>query len=103
MFGPGVHIHGGNHKTSEIGVYMDEVRKEKGTDGKIVIEDDVWVGSNAIILHGVKIGRGAVIGAGSIVTKSVPPYAIAVGNPAKIIKRRFTDEECIEHEKALKK
>lgn len=101
MFGPGVHIHGGNHKTSEIGVYMDEVKKEKGSDGKVVIEDDVWVGSNAIILHSVKIGRGAVIGAGSVVTKDVEPYAVIVGYSAKKIKNRFSDEEIVIHERQL--
>jgi acetyltransferase-like isoleucine patch superfamily enzyme len=49
----------------------------------IVIEDDVWIGFNAIILKGVKIGRGAIIGAAAVITKDVPPYAIMVGNPAR--------------------
>ena len=56
---------------------------------KIVIENDVWIGSNVIILGGVTIGNGAVIGAGSVVTKDVSPYTIAGGNPAKAIKTRF--------------
>ena len=64
-----------------------------------VIEDDVWIGSNSVILSGVKIGRGAVIGAGSIVTKNVPKYAIVAGNPAKVIKMRFNDEEISKLEK----
>lgn len=51
----------------------------------IIIEDDVFVGARAIILKGVNLGKGAVIGAGSVVTKDIPPYAIAAGNPAKII------------------
>ena len=54
----------------------------------IMIAKDVWVGANSIILPGVTIGEGAVIGAGSIVTKNIPKYAIAVGNPAKVIKYR---------------
>ncbi len=54
--------------------------------------NDVWVGANSVILRGVNIGDGVVIGAGSIVTKSVPPYAIVVGNPAKIIKFRFSED-----------
>ena len=54
----------------------------------------VWCGYGAIILKGVKIGNGAVIGAGSIVTKDVPAYAIAVGNPARVIGQRFDDATC---------
>lgn len=52
------------------------------------IMDDVWIGSNSVIMPGITIGEGAVIGAGSVVTKSIPPYAIAFGNPAKVIKYR---------------
>lgn len=60
--------------------------------GNIVIEDDVWIGANCIILSGVTIGRGSVIGAGSIVTKDIPNYSIVGGNPAKVIKPRFKQE-----------
>lgn len=59
--------------------------------GDIVIEDDVWLGYGVIVLDGVRIGAGAVIGAGSVVVKDIPPMAIAVGNPARVIKYR-TDE-----------
>ncbi|QEY24031.1 acyltransferase [Neisseria animalis] len=52
----------------------------------IVVEDDVWIGRRAIIMGGVTIGRGAVIGAGAVVTKDVPPYTLAAGNPAVVIK-----------------
>lgn len=62
---------------------------EAGSKGSIIVEDDVWIGYGATIFSGVKIGQGAVIGAGSIVTKDVPPYAIVAGNPAKILKYRF--------------
>lgn len=55
------------------------------------IGNDVWIGSSVEILRGVTIGDGAVIGAGSVVTKDIPPYAIAVGNPAKVIRYRFGD------------
>lgn len=58
------------------------------------IGNDVWIGNRALVLQGVKIGDGAVIGAGSVVTKDVPPYEIWAGNPAKCIKKRF-DEETI--------
>lgn len=54
----------------------------------IIIEDDVWIGSRVIILPGRRIGKGSIIGAGAIVTKDVPPYAIVGGNPAKILKFR---------------
>lgn len=54
----------------------------------IVIEDDVWIGEKVTILKMVKIGKGAIIGAGAVVTKDVPAYAIAAGNPAKVIKYR---------------
>lgn len=62
-----------------------------GSKGDIIIEDDVWIGMNSTILSGIKIGQGAVIAAGSVVTKDVPPYSIVAGNPAKIIKYRFSN------------
>lgn len=62
--------------------------------GDTVIGDDVWIGHQAIILPAVTIGAGAIIGAGSVVTKDVPPYTIVAGNPAKPIRKRF-DEETI--------
>ena len=92
MFGPGVHIHGGNHRYDVPGVYMDTLEKHYGDDPPVVIEDNVWIGANAVILSGVTIGSGAVIGAGSIVTKDVEPDSIVVGNPAKKIKSRFSEE-----------
>lgn len=60
--------------------------------GKIQIGHDVWIGTKSIILSGVKVGTGAVIGAGSVVTKDVPSFAIVGGNPAKIIKYRFSEQ-----------
>jgi virginiamycin A acetyltransferase len=59
----------------------------------IVIENDVWIASNVTIKEGVKIGNGAVVAMESLVTKDVPPYAIVGGNPAKIIKYRFNEEQ----------
>lgn len=61
--------------------------------GDIIIENDVWVGAKSTIMSGVKIHNGSVIGAGSVVTKDVPPYSIVAGNPATIIKFRFTPEQ----------
>lgn len=59
---------------------------------KTVIGNDVWVGANSTIVNGIKIADGAIIGANTIVTKDVPPYAIIVGNPGKILKFRFSEE-----------
>lgn len=75
----------------------------KGLNSKIIIEDDVWVGYGAIILSGVKIGRGSIIAAGSVVTKNVEAYSIVGGNPAKIIGKRFSNDEIIQHESILYK
>ena len=65
---------------------------EKGealTKGPIILEDDVWVGEDVMFLSGVKVGKGAVIAARSVVVKDIPPYSIVGGNPAKVIKYRF--------------
>lgn len=59
---------------------------------RTIIGNDVWIGFGAMVIGGVKIGDGAIIGAGSIVTKDIPPFAIAVGSPAKVIKYRFSEE-----------
>ena len=70
--------------------YVDKLLIERTT---IIIGNDVWVGANATILPSVsQIADGAVVGAGSVVTKRVPPFAIVAGNPAKIIKYRFKEE-----------
>jgi acetyltransferase-like isoleucine patch superfamily enzyme len=58
------------------------------SSGDIIIEEEAWVGANCTILDGVRIGKGAVVGAGSVVTKNIPDGAIAVGNPARVIKMR---------------
>lgn len=67
----------------------------------IVVEEDVWIGINVTLLAGAYIGRGAIIGACSVVTKKIPPYAIAVGNPAKVIKFKWSIEEILKHESVL--
>ena len=60
--------------------------------GPLVIEDEVWIGTDAILFSGVRVGKGAIISAGAIVTKDVPPYAIVGGTPAKLIKYRFSED-----------
>lgn len=87
---------GGGHKATGITTYpwkaMFYGKEESGDKGDIVLEDDVWVGARVTIMSGVTIGQGAIIGAGALVTKDIPPYAIAGGVPAKIIKYRFSKE-----------
>ena len=72
------------------GTYSDQYYGSQAltTKGPIIIEDDVWLGYRVIVLSGVRIGRGAVIGAGSVVTKDVPAYAIAAGVPARVVRMR---------------
>lgn len=75
-----------NHKFDAV----DRPITEQGLDAKpITIEDDVWIGGRVNIMAGVTIGKGSVIGAGSVVTKDIPPYSVAVGVPAKVVKRRL--------------
>jgi acetyltransferase-like isoleucine patch superfamily enzyme len=69
-------------------------KKEMNAGKKTTIGHDVWIGTNSIIMGGVDLGTGSIVGAGSIVTKDVPPYSIVVGSPARIIKYRF-DEQVI--------
>ena len=86
--GPGEHD---IHKVSTSSYFYDDpmsilLKKD------CIIEDDAWIGVDAIILRGANIGFGAIIGANSVVTKSVPPFAVAVGAPAKVIKFRFSSD-----------
>jgi acetyltransferase-like isoleucine patch superfamily enzyme len=87
---------GGNHRSDWITTYpfgcLKYFNKKPGhpsTNGDVVIGNDVWIGCNATILSGVKIGDGSVIAANSLVTKDVPDYSIVGGNPAKVIRKDF--------------
>ena len=64
------------------------IQQQKHRPGVIVIEDDVWLGSHVVVTRNVRIGRGSVVGAHSVVTKDIPPYSIAVGVPARVIRKR---------------
>ena len=72
--------------------FPSDIGEIKLDENPVVICDDVWIGCNAIILPGVTIGVGGIVGAGSVVTKDVPPYTIVGGNPARIL-RELSDEE----------
>lgn len=90
-------ILGGNHRTDTFSSYPFKVKlmneaNEALSKGPIVVEDDVWIGIDCIILSGVRIGQGAVIGAGTVVSKDIPPYAIVTGNPARVVKYRFDEK-----------
>jgi acetyltransferase-like isoleucine patch superfamily enzyme len=94
---------GGNHRTDWVTTYpFGHIHKDvfdhhgKGhpaTKGDVVIGNDVWIGSGSTILSGIKIGDGAVIAANSVVVKDIPAYAIAGGNPAKVLKMRFSRKQ----------
>ncbi|MCX5685569.1 MAG: acyltransferase [Planctomycetota bacterium] len=89
MMGPDVIILTVLHKTSDPTRSMRSQGAEP--DMPVVIGDDVWIGTRAIILPGVTVHRGVVIGAGAVVTKDVPPYAVVGGVPARILKYRTSD------------
>ena len=86
MMGPDVCIYVSNHRYDRIDIPMN--LQGFTSEKPVVIDDDVWIGARVIILPGVHIGTGAVIGAGSVVTKDVPDYAVIGGNPARILKMR---------------
>ena len=103
-FGPNVTIITGDHRTNLVGKYMSDIQdseKLPENDQNVVIKDDVWIGTGAIVLKGVTIGEGAVIAAGAVVTKDVPPYTIYISENKQ--KKRFSDEQVKEHEKRLMK
>ena len=98
---PGVQIFlGGEHRIDWVTTFPFNVLWEGGknisghpkTKGNIIIGNDVWIATEAIIMSGVTIGDGAVIGARAVVTKDVAPYAVVAGNPARVVKKRFDDE-----------
>jgi acetyltransferase-like isoleucine patch superfamily enzyme len=103
MFGPEVVVVAGNHNTSVVGEFMTAVTHKRAEDDRdVVIEDDVWIGARAIVLCGVTVGRGAIVGAGAVVTRDVPPYAVVGGSPARVIRYRWSPEDISRHERLLR-
>lgn len=102
MFGPEVIAVGGGHNAESPCRFMTQVHEKTGhEDLGVAIEDDVWVGARAVILRGVTVGRGPVVGPASVVAKSVPPYAIVAGNPARVVRFRWDVDTIVAHEQAL--
>ncbi len=89
-----------DHRFDFVGLAMWD--SGRGDRHRIVVEDDVWIGHGAILLTPLRVGRGAIVAAGSVVTKDVAPYAIVGGNPARVIRMRFTPNEIEMHERILR-
>lgn len=93
----------GNHER----ILGEPVVKKGGTgrdideEDDIIVEEDVWIGANVTLCHGAHLSRGTTVGAGSVVRSKTPPYAIVIGNPAKIVGFNYTPDEIIEHEKKI--
>lgn len=85
MIAPGVQLISINHGFTNIDLPMIQ---QETVIGSIIIEDDVWIGTNAIVLQNVKIGAHSIVSAGAVVTKDIPPYSIVAGVPATIIRSR---------------
>lgn len=92
-------ILGGNHKVSTFTTYpikshflTQSPEDDAETKGVIIVEDEVWIGNNVIVMSGIKIGKGAIVAAGSVVTKDVMRFSIVGGNPAKFIKWRIPED-----------
>lgn len=102
---PGACIGGSQHPTTDVSTHpflyyanrgfraSDDEAARAALNLPVVIEDDVWLGANCVIMPGVTVHRGAVVGAGAVVTKDVEPYGVAVGVPARIVRKRLPDDQ----------
>jgi acetyltransferase-like isoleucine patch superfamily enzyme len=84
IFAQNIVMSGLNHGYEDITM---PISKQKVSTATIVVEDECWIGANAVLTAGVRIGKHSIVAAGAVVTKDVPPYSIAVGNPARVIKK----------------
>lgn len=102
----GLSVHTGNHMMVVGKFYRTITNEDKLASGQtydcdIIVEEDVWIGCNVTLLAGAHIGRGAIIAAGAVVSKEVPPYAVIGGVPAKVIKFKWSIDQILEHESIL--
>jgi acetyltransferase-like isoleucine patch superfamily enzyme len=91
--GPHCVLIGASHKYDRTDIPIGE---QGLTLQPVIVEDGVWIGANCTVLCGVTVGEGSIIGAGSVVTRSIPPYTVAVGNPAKVTRDRKADHRRIQ-------
>ncbi|HLH33224.1 MAG TPA: acyltransferase [Alloacidobacterium sp.] len=89
------------HRYDVVGTSM--FQSPRGDKGEIIIEDDVWIGFGAIIMSGIRIGRGSIIAAGSVVLNDVPPYSILIQKRNQELRRRFSSEQIKQHEIELRR
>lgn len=112
VFGPNVTVITGNHRTDIVGKYISDIteddkwimvngQRENPYDKDVIFEGDNWIGANVTILKGVRIGFGAIVAAGAVVTKDCEPYCVYGGIPAGCISKRFNEEQIQQHEKLL--
>ncbi|WP_321491622.1 DapH/DapD/GlmU-related protein [uncultured Desulfobacter sp.] len=94
LIGPNCNILSAGHNYSDPDLY---IQQQGLSYGKITIKKNAWIGASCVILQGITIGEGAIVGAGSVVTSDIPPMAIAVGNPSKVIKYRPGKYPCTEN------
>ena len=87
-FGPSVYLDTHMHNFDRQDI---PINQQSTSEKDIFIEEDVWIGTKVVILQGVRVGRGSIIGASSVVTKDVAPYSIYAGIPAKLLRKRFYD------------
>ncbi|WP_265522573.1 DapH/DapD/GlmU-related protein [Oerskovia flava] len=107
LIGQSVQIIGrDDHAIDEVGVPVGlstwVAEREETARDRVTIGRDVWIGGATVVLSGISIGEGAIIGAGSVVTRDVPPYGVAVGSPARVVRQRFGDPDAeVRHSREL--
>lgn len=94
-------VPGSHQLTVGVPFYLSTTNHINDDEGDIIIDEDCWIGAGCILLPKCHIGRGVVVGAGSVVKKEIPPYAVVVGSPARIIATKFSINQILKHESIL--